>query len=117
MPKCVVAPIGSRGFKTTNRIRSGSAVGLTRAEVERPASHRRIAHPSGGAQKQVLLFEVESEAGWLVARCKSPEMATQAKTKQDLKRMVGELIACHLDLDDPLRNTRPLFRAAHRAWV
>jgi hypothetical protein len=44
-----------------------------------------------------LLFEVEQDGDWFVAVCHEPEMATQAKTREELPAMIRDLVNCRFD--------------------
>ena len=56
-----------------------------------------------------LNFDVRKEGELLVAVCHEPEMATHGRTMEELIQMVRELILCHFDVGDKLRNAKPRF--------
>lgn len=47
-----------------------------------------------------LAFHVEQDAGWLVATCHEPEMATQAESLDELVPMIRDLVSCRFDQGD-----------------
>lgn len=53
-----------------------------------------------------LVFRINEEEGILVAVCEDPDMATQAEDISKLREMIVDLIDCHLDDDNPLRQAK-----------
>jgi hypothetical protein len=47
-----------------------------------------------------LAFQVEQDAGWLVATCHDPEMVTQAESLDELVPMIRDLISCRFEPGD-----------------
>jgi hypothetical protein len=47
-----------------------------------------------------LLFEVEPDGDWLIATCHDPEMATQAKSIEELPAMIRDLVLCRFEPGD-----------------
>ena len=47
-----------------------------------------------------LVFQIEQDGDWLVATCHDPEMATQARTLEELAPMIRDLVNCRFDPGD-----------------